>query len=121
MDQRQAPQDCDAEAEQLKQLTEGMFRAVSRAKDRGFLPQRWAAANAAAARAAIERLPADRQAPFRPNIAAQLVRQKSVEDADRYIRQFQGQDGYAERGDLRSAAPRRCAVVYLISACTCGL
>ena len=40
----------DAEAEQLKQLTAGMFRAVSRAKDRGFLPQRWAAANAAAAR-----------------------------------------------------------------------
>lgn len=38
----------DAEAEQLKQLIEGMFRAVSRAKDRGFLPQRWAAANAAA-------------------------------------------------------------------------
>ena len=30
-------------AEQLKALTEGMFRAVSRAKDRGFLPQRWAA------------------------------------------------------------------------------
>ena len=33
----------EAEAEQLKALTEGMFRAVSRAKDRGFLPQRWAA------------------------------------------------------------------------------
>ena len=36
--------DDEAEAAQLKQLTEGMFRAVSRAKDRGFLPQRWAAA-----------------------------------------------------------------------------
>lgn len=33
----------EVEAEQLKALTEGMFRAVSRAKDRGFLPQRWAA------------------------------------------------------------------------------
>ena len=33
----------EVEAAQLKQLTEGMFRAVSRAKARGFLPQRWAA------------------------------------------------------------------------------
>ena len=33
----------EVEAAQLKQLTEGMFRAVSRAKERGFLPQRWAA------------------------------------------------------------------------------
>ena len=39
----QALPEGEAEAAQLKQLTEGMFRAVSRSKERGFLPRRCAA------------------------------------------------------------------------------